>query len=106
MTRQTIVLEVDTPDVVVMARVLEVGCGDSYVTIRQVMGPSDNDWTVYKGRGREQGLVGKVDNAPYAPNPSELIDWASDLVTRMEHASLARAALGQQLDDKPHPEKG
>lgn len=104
MTAEDITLSVETPQVVITARTLEVRCGDSYVTLRQVMGRTD-EWTVYEQDGRQMGLVGKVDNAPNAPTSEELLPWAADLVARRERARLARRALSQAVDDRPHPVK-
>jgi hypothetical protein len=104
MTAEDITLSVETPPVVITARTLEVSCGDSYVTIRQVMGRGD-EWTVYESDGRQMGLVGKVDSAPNAATSEELVPWAADLVTRRERARMARRALAQVVDDKPHPVK-
>lgn len=102
-TAEDITLTVQTPQVVAVARALEVRCGDSYVTLRQVMSRSDDEWTVYEQDGRQKGVVGKVDNAPIAATSEELLPWAADLVTRRERARLARRALSQAVDDAPHP---
>jgi len=105
-TTETITFSVDVPEAAAVPRVIEVECGDSRVTLRQVMGRTDRDWTVYEGdgfdQGRNKGLVGQVENAPRAENPDDLISWAADLVTRRERARLATFALRRVADDKPH----
>ena len=107
MTAESITLDIEVPEAVVTSRTVEVACGDSFVTIRQVMGRTDADWTVYEGDafdiGRNKGLVGKIDKAPTAANSEELVPWAADLVTRRERAKRATIALRRQADDQPHP---
>jgi hypothetical protein len=99
-------LDVQVPESVTVARIVEVHCGASRVTIRQVMGPSDEEWTVYEGdgfdQGRNKGLVGKIDKAPRGDTAEALLPWASDLVTRRERKRLALAALVHVVDDQPH----
>jgi hypothetical protein len=99
-------LDVEVPEPSTVARTVEVRCGASCVTIRQVMSARDEDWTVYEGdgfdQGRNKGTVGKIEKAPRGDNAEELIPWASDLVTRRERKRLALAALGRQVDDQPH----
>lgn len=110
MTVEQICLDVDVPEPVSIARIVEVHCGASKVTIRQVMGTSDQDWTVYEGdgfdQGRNMGLVGKIDKAPNEANPEALIPWASDLVARRERRRLALAALGNVVNDQPRSQEG
>jgi hypothetical protein len=107
MNTETITFSVKVPEAAAVPRVIEVECGDSRVTVRQVMGRTDRDWTVYEGdgfdQGRNKGLVGQVTNAPRAESPDDLIPWAADLVTRRERARLALFALQKVADDKPHP---
>lgn len=106
MTAEDIKLSIQVPDPVIISRTVEVHCGTSCVTLRQVMGPTDQDWTVYEGdgfdQGRNKGLVGKVDKAPRGDSPEGLIPWASDLVTRRERKKLALGAVGRVVDDAPH----
>lgn len=103
MNAEVVTLKIECPDPVVIARTVEVACGGSYVTLRQIMSRSDDEWTVYEGEGRDRGLVAKVANAPHAETSEHLLPWAVDLVTRRERKRLADAALRSQIDDRPHP---
>lgn len=106
MTAEEITLEFTVPEPLTIARTLEVRCGESRVTVRQVMGTGDDEWTVYEGDsfdiGRNKGLVGKVANAPTAGNAEAVIPWAADLVVRRERRRLAVATLQGLTDDQPH----
>jgi len=97
-------LVIEVPGVEVVARILDVQCGDSIVVIRQVMGRHSEEWTAYEsGSNAYSGFVGKIDNAPVVKSAEQLVPWVADLVQRRERGRLARAALARQIDEKPHP---
>lgn len=103
MNAESITLSIEVLDPVVTARTVEVRCGRSFVTIRQVMGRTDEEWTVYEGdsfdQGRNKGLQGKVRDAPTYALAEDLIGWATELVTRRERTNLATAALQKHVGD-------
>lgn len=102
MTAESITLDIEVPQTAVTSRTVEVRCGNSFVTIRQVMGRTDEEWTVYEGdsfdQGRNKGLQGKVNEAPTYNNSEDLVPWATELVRRRERKNLATAALNKHVD--------
>lgn len=97
MSGEVITVNIEPPEVVAIARTLEVACGDSYVTIKQLDGRRGIKWTVYSNDG--QGMSMPVQEAPTGPTSEDVLPWASEYVRRKERESLAYADLRRKLGD-------
>jgi hypothetical protein len=94
---EVLTLSVEPPEVEAIARTIEVRCGDSYVTVKQMDGRLGRKWTVYNMDGR--GMNGPIQEAPVGPDAAEVLPWAHELVRRKERERLAYAELRRKLGD-------
>lgn len=88
---------IEPPEVEDIPRTIEVRCGDSYVTVRQMGGRQSNRWTVCSLDG--QGMNGAIEQAPVASDAAGVLPWAHELVRRKERERLAYAELRRKLGD-------
>lgn len=96
---------VEPPEVKVIPRTIEVACGDSYVTIKQMDGRRGRKWTVYSNDGH--GMNGPIQEAPVGAGFDDVLPWANELVRRTERERLAYAELRRKLGDaKPPTDQG
>lgn len=97
MTAEEIRLAVEPPPVRDIPRVIEVACGESYVTVKQMDGRAGRKWTVYSNDGA--GMSGPVMEAPTGPTPDEVLPWARERARLLERERLSFSALRKQLGD-------
>lgn len=101
MTAEVISLSVEPPAVEDVPRVIEVACGDSFVTVKQVDGRSGRRWTVYSNDGA--GMNGPIQAAPLGESPDTVLPWARERARLMERERLSYAALKARLGDAIPP---
>lgn len=97
MTAEHITLDVEPPEVIETPRVIEVRCGNSFVTVKQLDGRMGVKWTVYNLDGA--GMSGPVQESPTCATAGEVLPWARERVQLMERERLSFAALRRHLGD-------
>lgn len=95
MTAEEIRLAVEPPEVQAVPRVVEVACGDSYVTVKQLDGRRGLKWSVYSNDGA--GMNGPIQESPNGATLEAVLPWAHERVRLMERERLSFAALRRHL---------
>jgi len=101
MSLVNIKLTLQTPEVQEIPRTIEVSCGDSFVTVKQLDGRRGKKWTVYSSDG--VGMSGPVMEAPNGATAEDVLPWARERVRLMERERLCFKALRDQLGDAMPP---
>lgn len=97
MSGEVITVNIEPPEVEVIPRSIEVRCGDSYVTVKQISGRQSDRWTVYNLDG--QGMNMPIEPAPVGPEAAEVLPWAHAYVRAKERERLAYNELRRKLGD-------
>lgn len=97
MTAEEIRLDVESPPMVAIPRVIEVACGESYVTVKQMDGRTGRRWTVYSNDGA--GMSGPVHEAPTGTDAEQVLPWAKERARLLERERLSFAALRHHLGE-------
>lgn len=97
MSGEVLTVAIEPPEVEAIPRTIEVRCGDSYVTVKQMSGRQSDRWTAYNLDG--QGMNMPIEQAPVAPDAAGVLPWAHELVRRKERERLAYAELRRKLGD-------
>ena len=93
------------PDVLAIPRDIEVVCGETFVSIRQMDGRLGARWTVFNREGR--GIYGPMQEAPTGAETADVLPWARSYVLEVERKRLAHLMLNRILDDyEPAPDQG
>lgn len=97
MRTEVLTVAIEPPGVETTCRVIEVTCGESYVTVKQLSGRQGDKWTVFSLDGA--GLSGPIPEAPVGADAGAVLPWAQELVRRRERERLAYAELRRKLGD-------
>lgn len=98
---EVLTVPIEPPGVETISRVIEVACGDSYATVKQISGRQGDRWTVFSQDG--QGMNGPIPEAPVGDDAGAVLPWAQELVRRKERHRLAYAELRRKLGDVVPP---